>query len=221
LLSATLIVAALALAGCGGSDHTATSAITLPPLGAGATTSPRAGASTTTSVAGATTAPTTTAKGATTSTAKAGVTTTVAGGASGSSGSSGGSSSGAKTAPDPCTLVTKAQAEALAGTALEGGITSGLSGDQSCTYPGAPNGPTAQVELFVGGGAKGYYDADKTLEHQFAPIPGLGDEAYVEDYNVFARKGSIWIALRLSRTSDFAPYRQPMIDLSTTIIKSL
>jgi hypothetical protein len=194
LLSATLIVAALALAGCGGSDHTATSAITLPPLGAGATTSPRAGASTTTSVAG---------------------------GASGSSGSSGGSSSGAKTAPDPCTLVTKAQAEALAGTALEGGITSGLSGDQSCTYPGAPNGPTAQVELFVGGGAKGYYDADKTLEHQFAPIPGLGDEAYVEDYNVFARKGSIWIALRLSRTSDFAPYRQPMIDLSTTIIKSL
>ena len=56
--------------------------------------------------------------------------------------------------PDPCVLVGKADAVRLAATPLDDGVKAGTSDNLSCTYVGPPTGPTAQVEFFVGDGAK-------------------------------------------------------------------
>ena len=121
-------------------------------------------------------------------------------------------------AADPCKLVTDAEATALAGTALASGLKSGASDDMSCTWVGDPNGPTAQVELFVGLGAKKFLDVDRSLDHQFTTLPDVGDEAYLEDFTLFFRTGTRWNALRLTRLDDFAAYRQPMIDLAKKVV---
>jgi hypothetical protein len=203
---ALVLVGALSIAGCGSSGSgNSSSALTLPPLGSAVATTAVGGATTASGGSVAAGATTTTKAGSTTTTVKAASTSTAKKAAN----------------PDPCTLVSKTQAEDLAGTALEVGITSGQAEDQSCTYPGVSSGPTAQVELFVGDGAKKYLEVDRSLQHDISPVAGLGDEAYVEEFTVFARKGQKWIALRLVRLNDFEPYRQPMLDLATDILKQL
>ena len=47
---------------------------------------------------------------------------------------------------DACALVPKAQAEAVIATKLQDGTRVSNSDVNSCTYPGDPSGPTAQVE---------------------------------------------------------------------------
>jgi hypothetical protein len=121
------------------------------------------------------------------------------------------------TLPDPCTLISQDDAVTLAGTALDPGQSAGTPDDMSCTFVGPPTGPTAQVEFFVGPGAKKYLEVDQSLDHQIDPLPGVGDEAYIEEFNVFFRTGNRWNVLRLTRLDDFAAYRQPMIDLATKI----
>jgi hypothetical protein len=121
------------------------------------------------------------------------------------------------TLPDPCQLVSKADAVQLAGTALDDGVKAGTSDNMSCTYVGPPDGPTAQVEFFVGDGAKKFLDVDRDLGHTIDPLPGVGDEAYIEEFTLFFRTGTQWNVLRLTRLDDFPPYRQPMIDLATKV----
>jgi hypothetical protein len=120
--------------------------------------------------------------------------------------------------PDACTLVTKAQAEAAIGATLEAGIKVANADVNSCTYPGDPNGPTAQVEVFVGAGAKKFYDDDnRVLHHTFTNVPGLGDEAHEEDYAIFFRKGSTWVALRLTSLDDFSTFKARLEALATNV----
>ena len=119
---------------------------------------------------------------------------------------------------DACKLVTKAQAEAAIGTKLTDPLQVSNSDVDSCTYPGDPTGPTAQVEVFVGAGAKKYYDDDNTvLHHTFTDVPGLGDEAHEEDYAVFFRKGSTWVALRLTSLDDFSTFKPRLEALAKTV----
>jgi hypothetical protein len=109
---------------------------------------------------------------------------------------------------DSCALVTKAQAEALIGTALVTPVHVSTADVDSCTYSGDPNGPTAQVEVFIGAGAKKFYDDDKdVLGHTFTDVPGVGDEAHEEDYTLFFRKGSTWASLRLTSLDDFSMFK--------------
>ena len=122
---------------------------------------------------------------------------------------------------DPCTIVTKADAEAVAGTTLQPGVKAGAAEDASCTFSGDPSGPTAQVEVHIGPGAKKYLDIDKQLGHEITAQSGLGDEAYVEDFVVFARKGSNWVAITLVRLDDFEPYKAKMIDLTKRTLAKL
>lgn len=114
----------------------------------------------------------------------------------------------AKTLPDPCTLVTKAEAEKLAATRLEDAV----AVRETCTYTGAAGGPTAQVEVYVGDGAKKMLDIDRDLAHAFTPLAGIGDEAHLEDGVVFVRKGETWVAIRLVRLDDPATFRKPLED---------
>jgi hypothetical protein len=95
--------------------------------------------------------------------------------------------------PDPCTVVTLDDAIALAGTRLQ---------------------PTAQVEYYFGDGAKKFLDVDRRLDHKFETLTGVGDEAYLEDFNLFFRVGTRWNAIRLVRLDEFAAYRAPLIELA-------
>jgi hypothetical protein len=124
------------------------------------------------------------------------------------------------TSVDACKLVPQADAETIAGTALEAGVS--VQGDTaSCMYAGPVTGPTAQVEVYIGPGAKKYLDIDRGLDHELQPVSGLGDESYLEDFTVFFRKGDTWVALRLVRLEDAPPYNERLItaarDLATKL----
>jgi hypothetical protein len=112
---------------------------------------------------------------------------------------------------DSCALVPLTQAEAMIGTKLEAGVHESNTDVDSCTYAGDPNGPTAQVEVFIGAGAKKFYDDDlNVLHHTFTNVPGVGDEAHEEDYTLFFRKGDTWVALRLTSLDDFSTFKARM-----------
>ena len=113
---------------------------------------------------------------------------------------------------DPCKLLTLAEATTLAGVKLNAAVSAGPSGTQTlCQYTSDPSGPTAQVEIISGDGAKKELDIDRdTLGHKFTSVPGIGDEAEQEDGNIFIRKGDNWAEINLVRLNDPAQNVQPM-----------
>ncbi|GAA4719290.1 hypothetical protein [Phytohabitans rumicis] len=120
-------------------------------------------------------------------------------------------------AVDPCALVSKVDAERLAGTPLREPV----PGAESCTYTGPASGPTAQVEVYVGDGAKKILDIDRELGHDLRPIAGVGDEAHIEDGAVFVSSDGVWIAIRLVSLADPAVYRKALEDLVRAVVTRL
>ncbi|GAA3775276.1 hypothetical protein GCM10022225_73960 [Plantactinospora mayteni] len=114
---------------------------------------------------------------------------------------------------DACALVTKADAEKLTGTPLEDAVPV----RETCSYTGPVTGPTAQVEIYVGDGAKKMLDIDRELGHEFWPLPGVGDEAYAEDGAVFVQKGGQWVAVRLVLLNDPKESRKPLEAVAGTV----
>ncbi|MGW0503901.1 DUF3558 family protein [Micromonospora sp. NPDC003241] len=114
---------------------------------------------------------------------------------------------------DACALVTKAEAETLAGTPLE----DPAPVRDTCTYTGPVSGPLAQVEVFVGDGAKKILDVDRDLDHEFETLTGIGDEAYQEEGAVFVSVSGTWVAVRLVRLDDPAEYAPRLTDVARTV----
>lgn len=109
--------------------------------------------------------------------------------------------------PDACALLAKADAELLARTPLEDAVPA----PNSCTYTGPVTGPVAQVEVYVGDGAKKMLDIDRDdLGHAFTEVPGIGDEALLEEGAIFVRKGAVWVAIRLVLLNDPAENVAPL-----------
>ena len=109
---------------------------------------------------------------------------------------------------DPCSLVTQEEADAIAGTKLQ----PKQRAEQLCTFATPTTGPTGQLEVYVGDGAKKYYDIDKiNLGHDFRKVDGVGDEAYIEDGAIFVSAHGTWIGLRLLRLDD--------VDTAPSLIK--
>jgi hypothetical protein len=124
----------------------------------------------------------------------------------------------APVAIDPCKLVTKADAEALARLGLNDGQEYGAE-PVTCTYNAPPTGPTAQVSVGIKGAAKNFLDVERGLGAQFSAIPGVAaDEAWYEQGhdNVFSRKGSVWVSIALVRLNDPAENRAPLEQLART-----
>jgi hypothetical protein len=113
---------------------------------------------------------------------------------------------------DPCKLLTRAEASTLAGVMLNPATAAGAGGVQTlCQYTSDPNGPTAQVEIIVGDGAKKELDIDRdTLGHKFTTVSGIGDEADQEDGNIFIREGANWVDINLVLLNDPAQDVLPM-----------
>jgi hypothetical protein len=111
---------------------------------------------------------------------------------------------------DVCQLFPKADAETVAGTPLDPGE-QGNPLSPSCTYNGPTTGPTAQVSIYVGDGAKKTFDVDHSLGHTFTPAPGVtADEAWEEENAIFFRKGATWVQISLVRLNDPSENRAPL-----------
>jgi hypothetical protein len=121
--------------------------------------------------------------------------------------------------PDPCALVVQAEAEAIVGVKLNAPVKAGGPDDRLCQYTSDPNGPTAQVEVFAGPGAKKSLDIDKdTLQHDFTKLAGVGDEAWLEADNVYVRKGSTWASVNVvALDADPAKVQQALSTIAQTI----
>lgn len=123
---------------------------------------------------------------------------------------------------DACTILTQADAETLIGTKLTEPQRASNSDVASCTYPGDPNGPTAQVEIYIGDGAKQQLDIDKDkLQHAFTQPAGLGDEAWQEDGMIWARTGSTWVSIRIVTLDDAAGFVVPLQTAMATALGRL
>lgn len=119
-------------------------------------------------------------------------------------------------AVDPCTLVTKSDAETLAGTPLEDGQSIG----DSCGYSPLPDGPTAQVEFWINETADNFGNQDKA---EWDKVDGVGDEAYIEPdtYWIHFRNGDEWASIRLLRLDDDPKYREGLIALAKQVAPKL
>ncbi|MET7967129.1 hypothetical protein [Micromonospora sp. NPDC005305] len=115
--------------------------------------------------------------------------------------------------PDACALVTRADAQRLAGTAVDAAVPV----RESCTYTAPVTGPTAQVEVYVGDGAKKYLDIERELGHEAQPLAGVADEGHLTAEAFFLRKGEVWVAVRLMRLNDPQENREPLRSLARTV----
>ncbi|MEO5842419.1 MAG: hypothetical protein ABIQ73_10350 [Acidimicrobiales bacterium] len=59
------------------------------------------------------------------------------------------------------------------------------------------------------------------LGHTFTKVSGVGDEAYLEEFTIFTRKGTTWLALHLVRLDDPDPYNTPLNNLARTAVGRL
>ncbi|WP_147376232.1 hypothetical protein [Micromonospora radicis] len=116
---------------------------------------------------------------------------------------------------DPCLLVTRQEAEELARTPLN----DARPARNSCTYTGPVSGPTAQVEVYVGDGARKQLDVQRALGHELTVLPGIGDESYLwaKGRMVFVSSAQRWVSVRLVRLDDPARNRGPLTDLAGTV----
>lgn len=119
-----------------------------------------------------------------------------------------------------CALLPKAEAEALAGTPLLDGVEANPASPQ-CLYAGPVDGPLAQVEVFVGDGAKKFLDIDRELAHEFTEVPGIGDEAHAEDNAIFARVRGTWFAVRLVRLNEPADNAPALVTAAKAVAARL
>jgi hypothetical protein len=92
----------------------------------------------------------------------------------------------------------------------------------SCTYNGPTTGPSAQVGLVIGPGAKKYFEIDKSLGKR-PPLAGLADEAYTyaDGYKVYFRKDSTWAVMSLVRLEDHPSYMKTLVSLAHTVASRL
>ncbi|MFU8850244.1 DUF3558 family protein [Micromonospora sp. SL1-18] len=116
-----------------------------------------------------------------------------------------------KPAPKACDLVTDQEAAALARLKLD----PHRAGQESCTWTAPATGPTGQVEVYVGDGAKKMLDIERQLGHELETLSSVGDEAYLDTQagEVFVQKTDTWVAIRLVLLNDPKENHKPLKDL--------
>ncbi|MBS1908168.1 MAG: DUF3558 family protein [Actinobacteria bacterium] len=123
---------------------------------------------------------------------------------------------------DACTVLTQPEAETLIATALTAPLKVSTTDVASCTYAGDPSGPTAQVEIYVGSGAKEQLDVDRDkLQHAFTQPAGIGDEAWEEEGMIFARSGTTWVSIRIVTLDDPTAFVAPLQSAMTVALSRL
>ena len=98
--------------------------------------------------------------------------------------------------PDPCSLVSQNEASKLVNVAMDKGVKNGQDDNLVCQFNSQP--PGTLVEIYSGsGGHKSFQIDHDTLGHEFTKLDGIGDEAWLEDDNVFIHKGDNWVQIHV------------------------
>jgi hypothetical protein len=106
--------------------------------------------------------------------------------------------------PQACKLLTRSEAQTLAGIKLQRPNDLG----RGCMYTSDPNGPVAQVEIYVDSTTPRTLLIDRNqLHHPFWKVPRLGDQALIEQGYIFVRKGTVWITIHLVPHDIWPAYR--------------
>ncbi|WP_375503629.1 hypothetical protein [uncultured Jatrophihabitans sp.] len=125
--------------------------------------------------------------------------------------------------PDPCTLLPLADATKLANTKLNAPTKAGAPGAPTlCQYVGPTSGPTAQVEVFVGDGAKSQLHIDRdNLHHKFVSIAGIGDQCLEEDDDAFVLKNGLLVSINLVRLNPAAQNKARLTAAARTVAANM
>ena len=111
-----------------------------------------------------------------------------------------------------CKYVTTAQAAGLARSKVKPGVSqsvpSGPVTFNTCTYifdPGNAPGVLVSVVEFGSNGKALFaqFRADKQAHNDYAPVSGVGDEAFYASQNLNVRKGNIGLILFVGRNSGY------------------
>jgi hypothetical protein len=102
--------------------------------------------------------------------------------------------------PDACTLLTRAEAEAVAGVKLGAGEDTKAAGSDnvaSCTYNAPTTGPSGSITVFAQLDKPDALTTDQSLGHKFLTVTGVGDQALQEvlPSTIFFRKGKLWVSI--------------------------
>src|SRR5713226_9532386 len=118
--------------------------------------------------------------------------------ASASSTTTSSAASGNSSLPDPCTLLTKAEAETILGEAVRDPEPNSLGGNRICDYKTVMvHGGVLpySVHIAIIGEQQQVWDAGKKLHQQsdateMRPVAGVGDDAYflLEDLEIFTKQ---------------------------------
>ncbi|MDQ6875718.1 MAG: hypothetical protein M3042_11745 [Actinomycetota bacterium] len=107
-------------------------------------------------------------------------------------------STAAPAIPDACTLLSRAEAQAVAAVPLQAGQdTRAASADNtaSCTYNAPVTGSSGSITVFVQVQTPDALTTDRNLGHKFDTVPGIGDQTLLEANNVFVHKGQLWMVI--------------------------
>jgi hypothetical protein len=102
--------------------------------------------------------------------------------------------------PNACALITRAEAQRLAGVKLnKAQYTPPTAGDATgiCGYDAPVTGSSGSVQIFVQHDIPRALQIDKAIHHKFRVVAGIGDQTLEEPENasIFTRKGDVWVYL--------------------------
>lgn len=116
--------------------------------------------------------------------------------------------------PDPCQVVSQADAERLSGKKMQDAGRSAAT----CSY-GPAQGGLPKVEVYLGDPAQRYLTIEQSGGRKFRMLSGAGDEAFISDAAglLFVRKSNQLIAVKFVTLSDEKEYRKRFEDLARVI----
>ncbi len=101
--------------------------------------------------------------------------------------------------PDACALLTRTEAEAVAGVKLEAGedtkARDAMTDTATCTYNAPVTGSSGSITVFAQFGPEYGLSVDKQIGHTFHAVPGIADGATEEANNIFFHSGDIWVQI--------------------------
>jgi hypothetical protein len=120
--------------------------------------------------------------------------------------------------PDPCALVSQADAEKLSGKKMQDAGRSAAT----CAY-GPPQGGLPKVEVYVGDPAQRFLTIEQNQNRKFRTLSGAGDEAFISDAAglLFVKKSNVLTAVRFVTLSDEKEYRKRFEELASVIATRL
>lgn len=123
---------------------------------------------------------------------------------------------------DPCTLVTREEAEAIVRASLLEARPANLGSERpSCTYGADPAGTTAQVQIFLGEGAESLIATHRRLGGDLIEVEELGDGAFLRHSTLHFHSAGIPVVLSVVRLVDAKTLHAPMIDAARTIVQRI